>query len=85
MKHALAHLITARAVAAASLVAATYTTAMAQLGSAQQISPRAVTLAGTVSVRELLASAVNRQTPYAAKSGADRGTSAWRRSDIAAE
>jgi hypothetical protein len=63
MKHALAYLITARAVAAASLVAATYATAMAQSGSAPQILPRAVTLAGTVSVRELSASAANRQTP----------------------
>jgi hypothetical protein len=63
MKHALAYLITARAFAAASLVAATYTTAMAQSGSAPQISPRAVTLAGTVSVRELSASAANLQTP----------------------
>ena len=62
MKHALAYLITARAVAAASLVAATYATAMAQSGSAPQILPRAVTLAGTVSVRELSASAANRQT-----------------------
>src|SRR6266851_3261158 len=62
MKHALAYLITARAFAAASLVAATYATAMAQSGSAPQISPRAVTFAGTVSVRELSASAANRQT-----------------------
>jgi hypothetical protein len=63
MKRALAYLITARAVAVASLVAATYATAMAQSGSAPQILPRAVTLAGTVSVRELSASAANRQTP----------------------
>jgi hypothetical protein len=63
MKHALAYLITARAVAAASLVAATYATAMAQSGSAPQIWPRAVTFAGTVSVRELSASAANPQTP----------------------
>src|SRR3984893_7649707 len=63
MKHALAYLITARAVAAASLVAATCATAMAQSGSAPQILPRAVTLAGTVSVRELSASAANRQPP----------------------
>src|ERR1700719_1114780 len=63
MKHALAYLITAPAAAAASLVAATYTTAMAQLGSAPQILPSAVALAGTVSVRELSASAANRQTP----------------------
>jgi hypothetical protein len=63
MKHALAYLITARVVAAASLVAATYATTMAQSGSAPQILPRAVTLAGTVSVRELSASAANRQTP----------------------
>jgi hypothetical protein len=61
MKHALAYLITARAVAAASLVAATYATAMAQSGP--QIFPGAVTLAGTVSVRELSARAANRQTP----------------------
>jgi hypothetical protein len=60
MKRALAYLITARAVAAASLVAATCATAMAQ--SAPQILPRAVTLAGTVSVRELSASAAD-QTP----------------------
>src|ERR1700730_10230299 len=63
MKHALASLITARAVAAASLMAATYATAMAQSGSAPQILPGAVTLAGTVSVRELSASAANLQTP----------------------
>jgi hypothetical protein len=63
MKHALAYLITARTVVAASLVAATSATAMAQSGSAPQILPRAVTLAGTVSVRELSASAANRQTP----------------------
>src|ERR1700719_1767606 len=63
MKHALAYLITARAVVAASLVAATYATAMAQSGSAPQILPSAVTLAGTVSVRELSASAANSQTP----------------------
>src|ERR1700724_1112888 len=63
MKHALAYLTTARAVAAASLVAATYATATAQSGSAPQILPRAVTLVGTVSVRELSASAANRQTP----------------------
>jgi hypothetical protein len=63
MKHALAYLTMARAFAAASLVAATCATAMAQSGSAPQILPRAVTLAGTVSVRELSASAANRQTP----------------------
>jgi len=60
MKHALAYLITARAFAAASLVAATYATAIAQSASAPQILPSAVTLAGTVSVRELSASAANR-------------------------
>ena len=86
MKRALAYLITARAVAAASLMAATYATAMAQSGSAPQILPRAVTLAGngfgqrTVSERGQSADA-----PDAAKSGAERGASAWRRSDIAAE
>src|SRR6266851_8261818 len=63
MKHALAYLSTARAVAAASLVAATCATAMAQSGSAPKILPRTVTLAGTVSVRELSASAANLQTP----------------------
>ncbi|SRR6266404_4371895 len=63
MKHALAYLITARAVAAASLVVATCATAIAQSGSAPQILPHAVTLAGTVSVRELSASAANPQTP----------------------
>jgi hypothetical protein len=63
MKHAFAYLITARAFAAASLVAATYATAMAQSGSAPQVLPHAVTLAGTISVRELSASAANRQTP----------------------
>ena len=63
MRHALAYLITARAVAAASFLAATYAAATAQPGSAPQIFPRAVTLAGTVSVRELSASAANRQTP----------------------
>ena len=63
MKHALAYLITARAVVAASLVAATYATAMAQSGSAPQILPSAVTLVGTVSVRDLSASAPNLQTP----------------------
>src|SRR3984893_14713491 len=63
MKHALAYLITARAVVAASLVAATYATAMAQSGSAPQILPSAVTLAGTVSVRERSASAANAQMP----------------------
>jgi hypothetical protein len=63
MKRALAYLIAARAVAAASLVAATYATATAQSGSAPQILPRTVTLVGTVSVRELSASAANRQAP----------------------
>jgi hypothetical protein len=63
VKHALAYLITARAVAAASLVAATYATAMTQSGSAPQILPHAVTLVGTVSVRELSAGAANWQTP----------------------
>ena len=63
MKHALAYLITARAVAAASLVAATYATAMAQSASAPQIFAGAVTLVGTVSVRELSVSPANRQTP----------------------
>src|ERR1700730_5381882 len=63
MKRALAYLITARAVVAASLVAATYATAMAQSGSAPQILPIAVTLVGTVSVRDLSASAPNLQTP----------------------
>jgi hypothetical protein len=63
MKRALAYLIMVRAVAAVSLVAATYATAMAQSGSTPQIFPRAVTLAGTVSVRELSASAANLQTP----------------------
>jgi hypothetical protein len=63
MKHALAYLTMARAFAAASLVAATYATAVAQSGSAPQILPGAVTLAGTVSVRELSASAANPQTP----------------------
>jgi hypothetical protein len=63
MKHALAYLITARAVAAASLVAAAYATATAQSASAPQIFPGAITLVGTVSVRELSASAANRQTP----------------------
>ena len=55
MKHALAYFITARAVAAASLVAVSLAPAIAQSGSAPQILPRAVTLAGTVSVRELSA------------------------------
>ena len=63
MKHALAYLIAAGTVAAAGSVAASYPTAMAQSGSAPQIWPGAVTLAGTVSVRELSASAANRQTP----------------------
>jgi hypothetical protein len=63
MRHALAYLITARAFAVASLVAAAYAPAIAQSGSAPLISPGAVTLAGTVSVRELSASAANRQTP----------------------
>jgi hypothetical protein len=64
MKHALTYFITARAVAAACLVAATYATAMAQSGSAPEIFPGAITLVGTVSVRELSASAANRQTPH---------------------
>ena len=63
MKHALAYLTTARAVAAACLVAATYAMAMAQSASAPQIFPDAITLVGTVSVRELSASAANLQTP----------------------
>src|ERR1700730_18350992 len=63
MKYALAYLITARAVAAASLVAATYATAAAQSGNAPQILPSAVTLVRTVSVRELSANAANAQTP----------------------
>ena len=63
MRHALAYLITARAFAVASLVTAAYAPAMAQSASAPLISPGAVTLAGTVSVRELSASAANRQTP----------------------
>src|ERR1700726_4681521 len=62
-KRALAYLITARAVAAASLVAATYATAVAQSGSAPQIFPGAVTLAGTGLVRGQSASAANLQTP----------------------
>jgi hypothetical protein len=62
MKQAFAYIMTARAIVAASLVAATCATAMAQSGSAPLISPGAVTLAGTVSVRELSASAANRQT-----------------------
>jgi hypothetical protein len=63
MKHAIAYLIMARAVAAVSLVAATYATAMAQSASAPQIFPGAITLVGTVSVRELSTSAANLQTP----------------------
>jgi hypothetical protein len=62
MKHALVYLITARGVATASFVAATCATAMAQSGS-PLVSSDAVTLVGTVSVRELSASAANRQTP----------------------
>ena len=63
MKHTLAYLTTARAVAAACLVAATYAMAMAQSASAPQIFPDAITLVGTVSVTELSASAANLQTP----------------------
>jgi hypothetical protein len=63
MKHALAYLIAASAVGAASLVVATYATVMAQSGSAPQISTRVVTFVGTVSVRELSASAADRPTP----------------------
>jgi len=75
MKHALAYFITARAVAAASLVAVSLAPAIAQSGSAPQIFPRAVTLAGTVSVRELSAKrGQSADAPDAAKFGADRGT-----------
>jgi len=59
----LAYGFVGRILIAASLLVVACATAMAQSGSAPQISPRAVTLAGTVSVRELSASAVNRQTP----------------------
>src|ERR1700736_5978511 len=63
MKHALAYLTMARAFAAARLVAGNYATAVAQSGSGPQLLPGDVTLAGTVSVRELSASAANPQTP----------------------
>src|ERR1700730_4745537 len=63
MKRAIAYLIMARAVAAVSLVAATYATAMAQSASAPQIFPGAITPVGTVAVRELSTSAANLQTP----------------------
>jgi hypothetical protein len=63
MKQALAYLLAAAAVAAAGLVPASYAPARAQSGSAPQIFRGAITLVGTVSVRELSASAANWQTP----------------------
>src|SRR5262249_42709436 len=62
MRQILGHRIMVRAVVAVGLVAATCATAMAQSASAPEILPGAVTLAGTVSVRELSASAANQQT-----------------------
>jgi hypothetical protein len=76
MKRALAHLVAACPVLAASLVGATRATAMAQSESAPQTLPRAVTLVGGFGQRTVSERGRSADAPAEVKSGAYRGTSA---------